>query len=158
MTRRARAYQARVSARRSRLGLTDPDDPASVTGRAAAPDDTPAAPDGGAAAGASPAGASTVPPAASVPSGAGVLPGAPDPVVDVDGEPFVVRPVSGSAARKPYTCPRCLQQIGLRVPHVVVWPADRRLDGSDGLSVRRHWHRHCWGSEVRAAARRRDAR
>ena len=156
MTRRARAYQARVSARRSRLGLAEPVEPSPAESIP-----VPARGAGGARTGPG-VGADGSPAAAAVTPGgrpaSRVLSGASDPVVDLDGEPFVVRPVSGSAARKPYTCPGCLQQVGLRVPHVVVWPADRRLDGSDGLSVRRHWHRHCWGSAVRAAARRRNTR
>ncbi len=135
MTRRARVYEARVRARRFRAGLTGGDvgDP-----RAA---------DGGAADASGPdhLAQSSVRPTAASPLFAGLE-------QLVGGESFTVRPVTGAAAAKTYMCPRCLQTIPPRVPHLVVWPVQTRLDGAEGLSVRRHWHRHCWASHVRTAA------
>ncbi len=67
----------------------------------------------------------------------------------VAGEWFTVRPVSGSAAVKTYTCPECLQPIPPGFPHVVAWSQLPGLDGGAGLARRRHWHRYCWTSFVR---------
>jgi len=142
VTRRARAYEARVRARRARAagGLApegaahDPVDEAAAVDEAAgapAPDPVPD-------------------PVRGTP--AGLFPLLSGPVQVVAGEAFTVRPVTGAAAAKAYTCPWCLQAIAPRVPHVVVWPVQNRLDGAEGLSVRRHWHRHCWSSHVRTAA------
>ena len=39
-----------------------------------------------------------------------------------DGEEYVVRSVTGSAARRAYLCPACHQQIRPATPHVVAWP------------------------------------
>ncbi len=137
MTRRGRAYEARVRARRFRAGLTPgadqeeevgTDDVGTVQDPQAVDFLTPQAPLGGA----SPLFAGTV--------------------QVVDGEPFTVRTVTGAAAAKTYVCPRCLQTIPPGFPHLVVWPVRTRLDGTEGLSARRHWHRHCWTSHVRTAA------
>jgi hypothetical protein len=54
-----------------------------------------------------------------------------------DGE-WVVRPVPGAAATKPYRCPGCDQELHPGVPHLVVWPAH------SGVAERRHWHTVCW--------------
>lgn len=134
VTRRARAYQARVRARRARS------DPHPVQMGEVFPD--------------GPVDRSPVDRTAAAPSAAPWAPPVPAPLLApvevVDGTAFTVRPVSGAAAVKTYTCPGCLQVIGPRVPHIVAWPNHRGLDGSDGLSTRRHWHRHCWASHVRA--------
>jgi len=50
-----------------------------------------------------------------------------------------VRAVSAS---KLYHCPGCAHDIRLRVPHVVVVPAD-------DPGERRHWHTECWRRELR---------
>jgi hypothetical protein len=55
-----------------------------------------------------------------------------------DGE-WVVRPVPGDAATKPYRCPGCDQEISPGTAHVVVWSAH-----TPGLAARRHWHSSCW--------------
>lgn len=135
MTRRARLYEARVRARRSRAGLAG--------GDAADPREG----DGGVAGVPRP---DHVEQSSVRPTGASLL--SPGPVQPVDGESLTVRPVTGAAASKTYVCPRCLQTIPPGVPHLVVWPVQTRLDGAEGLSVRRHWHRHCWTSHVRTAA------
>lgn len=62
---------------------------------------------------------------------------------------WVVRPVTGAAATKPYRCPGCDQVILPGVPHLVVWPADSR-----GVEDRRHWHRVCWQQRLRRRAGR----
>ena len=153
VTRRARAYEARVRARRFRAGL-DPaadvppedDTPEQDTPRGDTPGgDTPG--DVGRVRDGSPDDAVRPVP---VPAGAAPLFAGSTQVVD--GEPFTVRTVTGAAAAKTYVCPRCLQAIPPRFPHLVVWPVHARLDGSEGLSVRRHWHRHCWASHVRTAS------
>jgi hypothetical protein len=54
-----------------------------------------------------------------------------------DGE-WVVRPVPGAAAAKPYRCPGCDQELYPGVAHVVTWPAHA------GADARRHWHTVCW--------------
>jgi hypothetical protein len=69
-----------------------------------------------------------------------------------DGEEYVVRPVTGSAATKPYRCPGCDHLIRPATPHVVVWPVvPSLLAGRDasGLDERRHWHSGCWRSRRR---------
>jgi hypothetical protein len=64
-----------------------------------------------------------------------------------DGE-WVVRPVTGAGATKPYRCPGCDHEIRPGMPHVVAWPAD--APGPDGgLEHRRHWHRPCWDARDR---------
>ena len=55
-----------------------------------------------------------------------------------DGD-WVVRPVPGAAATKPYRCPGCDQEILAGAAHLVVWPAF-----TPGVAGRRHWHRACW--------------
>jgi hypothetical protein len=54
-----------------------------------------------------------------------------------DGE-WVVRPVPGAAATKPYRCPGCDQEIYPGTAHLVVWPTHA------GVASRRHWHTVCW--------------
>ena len=63
-------------------------------------------------------------------------------VEQYDGEDYVVRSVTGAAARRPYTCPGCHQQIRPATPHVVAWPEGRADD-------RRHWHTACWSARDR---------
>ncbi len=58
---------------------------------------------------------------------------------DGDGR-WVVRPVPGAAARKPYRCPGCDHEIRAGVPHIVAWPAEAQV----GVDERRHWHTACW--------------
>jgi hypothetical protein len=68
------------------------------------------------------------------------------------GEEYVVRPVTGSAATKPYRCPGCDQVIRPATPHVVAWPVvPSLLAGSAGSGVdeRRHWHTTCWRARER---------
>jgi hypothetical protein len=67
-----------------------------------------------------------------------------------DGE-WVVRPVTGAAARAPYRCPGCDHAIPPATPHVVCWPVPGTTLSGGGLEERRHWHSACW----RARARRR---
>lgn len=68
-----------------------------------------------------------------------------------DGEEYVVRAVTGSAARRAYTCPGCHQQIRPATPHVVAWPVVPRSFARDaeGLDERRHWHTACWRARHR---------
>ena len=54
-----------------------------------------------------------------------------------DGD-WVVRPVPGAAATKPYRCPGCDQELYPGIAHVVVWPTH------SGVTDRRHWHTVCW--------------
>jgi len=54
-----------------------------------------------------------------------------------DGD-WVVRPVPGAAATKPYRCPGCDQEIYPGTAHLVVWPTHA------GVTSRRHWHTACW--------------
>lgn len=63
-----------------------------------------------------------------------------------DGEEYVVRSVTGSAARRAYLCPGCHQQIRPATPHVVAWPVVPTSFARDaaGLDERRHWHTACW--------------
>lgn len=139
MTRRARVYEARVRARRFRAGLSPENDPMEND-----PTDGDSAADVGTVADRRPGDPvrSPAPLGGSSPLFAGT-------VQVLDGEPFTVRTVTGAAAVKTYVCPRCLQAIPPRSSHLVVWPVHARLDGAEGLSVRRHWHRHCWASHVR---------
>jgi hypothetical protein len=70
-------------------------------------------------------------------------------VEEHDGEDYVVRPVTGSAATKAYRCPGCDHEIRPATPHVVVWPFD-----DAGLERRRHWHSACWRARDRRHRRR----
>ncbi|MGP3949689.1 ATP/GTP-binding protein [Streptomyces sp. 7N604] len=63
------------------------------------------------------------------------------------GEEWMVRQISGSAAAKHYRCPGCDQEIPPGVPHVVAWPQEGPVDD------RRHWHRACWNARDRRTAR-----
>ena len=56
-----------------------------------------------------------------------------------NGEPFIMRHIGSSAAKKFYVCPGCNQNIPPGVAHIVAWPRDTGGRGDD----RRHWHRHC---------------
>ncbi len=55
-------------------------------------------------------------------------------------ENWVVRPVTGQAARKAYLCPSCRQEISAGVPHIVAWQDVWPYSIED----RRHWHTSCW--------------
>ena len=57
-----------------------------------------------------------------------------------NGEPFIMRHIGSSAAKKFYVCPGCNQNIPPGVAHVVAWPRDTGRGADD----RRHWHKHCW--------------
>ncbi len=59
-----------------------------------------------------------------------------------DGD-WVVRPLTGASATKPYRCPGCDQIITPATPHLVAWPVDR------GSEERRHWHTPCWRARDR---------
>ncbi len=59
-----------------------------------------------------------------------------------DGD-WLVRPVPGSAAAKPYRCPGCDQLIPPGVPHLVSWPEEA------SVTDRRHWHTACWAARHR---------
>jgi hypothetical protein len=74
----------------------------------------------------------------------------PDRVESYQGEEYVVRAVTGSAATKPYRCPGCHQVIRPATPHTVAWPVVGSIFSGSGLDERRHWHTACW--------RARDAR
>src|SRR6185437_4989313 len=54
-----------------------------------------------------------------------------------DGD-WVVRPVPGAAATKPYRCPGCDQELYPGIAHVVVWPTHA------GAPARRPSHTLCW--------------
>ncbi len=152
MTRRARAYQARVRARRARgaeFPAVDGAGPDAGPGPGPVPGSGDPARPAEPAAGPAPASPARDPLAGTP---VGLSPLLSGPVQVVGGEPFTIRPVTGAAAAKTYTCPGCLQVITPRTPHLVVWPVQPRLDGAEGLSVRRHWHRHCWSSHVRTVA------
>jgi hypothetical protein len=71
-----------------------------------------------------------------------------DRVETWQGEEYVVRRVTGSAATKPYRCPGCQQVIRPATPHTVAWPVLASSFGSSasGLGERRHWHNACWGA------------
>lgn len=60
-----------------------------------------------------------------------------------DGE-WNVRPLTGAASTKLYTCPGCNREIPIASPHVVVWPVEKALLSTDALDERRHWHTACW--------------
>ncbi|MDT0341397.1 ATP/GTP-binding protein [Streptomyces sp. DSM 44938] len=63
------------------------------------------------------------------------------------GEDWVVRRITGTAAAKHYRCPGCDQEIPPGVPHVVTWPSLGAVDD------RRHWHGPCWNARDRRGAR-----
>lgn len=65
--------------------------------------------------------------------------------VEVDGQEWAARPVTGAASTKAYRCPGCDHEIALGVPHVVAWPTGQ-------TERRRHWHTPCW-QRRRAGAR-----
>lgn len=68
-----------------------------------------------------------------------------------DGEEYVVRAVTGSAATKPYRCPGCRQLIRPATPHTVAWPVVPTSFAKDaqGIDERRHWHTACWRARHR---------
>ena len=66
-----------------------------------------------------------------------------------DGEEYEVRPVTGSAATKPYRCPGCDQLIPQATPHTVAWPVVGSMFSETGLDERRHWHNACWRARDR---------
>ncbi len=68
-----------------------------------------------------------------------------------DGEEYVVRAVTGSAATKPYRCPGCRQLIRPATPHTVAWPVvpTSFAKDADGIDERRHWHTACWRARHR---------
>ena len=66
-----------------------------------------------------------------------------------DGEEYEVRPVTGSAATKPYRCPGCDQRIPPATPHTVAWPVVGSMFSETGLDERRHWHNACWRARDR---------
>ncbi|MGD0219365.1 MAG: hypothetical protein ABSC73_02725 [Acidimicrobiales bacterium] len=53
------------------------------------------------------------------------------------GRTAEVRAIQPHAARKPYRCPGCSQEIAPGVGHLVVVPLAEP-------SERRHWHGACW--------------
>jgi hypothetical protein len=57
--------------------------------------------------------------------------------VELDGEDYSQRPLTGESSTKPYRCPGCDHLIAAGTPHVVVWPSGR-------TDSRRHWHTACW--------------
>ena len=69
-----------------------------------------------------------------------------------DGE-WVVRPLTGSSATKPYRCPGCDQLIPPVTPHVVAWPAEGTTLSGGGTGERRHWHTACWQARDRRRPR-----
>jgi hypothetical protein len=72
-----------------------------------------------------------------------------DRVETYDGEEYVVRQVTGSAATKPYRCPGCHQAIRPATPHTVAWPVVASMFSESGLDERRHWHTSCWKARAR---------
>lgn len=60
-----------------------------------------------------------------------------------DGQ-WQVRPVTGAASTKAYTCPGCHRTIPKATPHVVAWPVEKALLSAEALDERRHWHTACW--------------
>lgn len=72
----------------------------------------------------------------------------PDPVESHSDGDWVVRPLTGASATKPYRCPGCDQVIAPATPHIVAWPVDR------GSEERRHWHTPCWRARERRGPRR----
>jgi hypothetical protein len=71
------------------------------------------------------------PPVPSAPLG-------PERIEDWPDGDWVVRPVPGAAAAKPYRCPGCDQELYPGTAHLVVWPTH------SGVTARRHWHTVCW--------------
>ncbi len=65
-------------------------------------------------------------------------------VVDKYDGQWHVRPVTGAASTRVYTCPGCNRPIPIATPHVVVWPVEKALLSADALDERRHWHTACW--------------
>ncbi|MBX6387603.1 MAG: hypothetical protein IRZ08_01145 [Frankia sp.] len=65
--------------------------------------------------------------------------------VELDGEDWQARAVTGAASGRVYRCPGCDHEIRRGTPHMVVWPSGR-------LDDRRHWHTPCWARR-RAGAR-----
>ena len=72
-----------------------------------------------------------------------------DRIEDYDGQEYVVRPVTGSAATKPYRCPGCDQLIRPATPHTVAWPVEPSMFADSGVEERRHWHNACWKARHR---------
>ncbi len=72
-----------------------------------------------------------------------------DRVERYDGQEYVVRAVTGSAATKAYRCPGCHQLIRPATPHTVAWPVVGSLFSDSGLDERRHWHTACWKARER---------
>jgi hypothetical protein len=72
-----------------------------------------------------------------------------DRVERYDGQEYVVRAVTGSAATKAYRCPGCHQLIRPATPHTVAWPVVGSLFSDSGLDERRHWHNACWKARER---------
>jgi hypothetical protein len=70
-------------------------------------------------------------------------------VEEYDGEEYVVRAVTGSAATKSYRCPGCDQLIRPATPHTVAWPVEPPMFSRAGLEARRHWHTACWAARHR---------
>jgi hypothetical protein len=68
----------------------------------------------------------------------------------LSGQLAQLRRIQPYAARKPYRCPGCNQEIAAGVGHVVVVP----LGDPAG---RRHWHDSCWHLRARRRPGR-DAR
>ena len=65
-------------------------------------------------------------------------------IVDKYDGQWHVRPITGAASTKSYTCPGCNRVIPVATPHVVVWPVEQALLSKDPLDERRHWHTACW--------------
>lgn len=59
---------------------------------------------------------------------------------------WVVRTMTGAAAVKAYRCPGCLRTIPAGTAHLVVWPYDPPIGGSQTIPERRHWHTACWAA------------
>lgn len=59
-----------------------------------------------------------------------------------DAPTETVSVVQPGAAQKRYRCPGCEGLIMPRTFHLVVTP-------SEAPDLRRHWHRGCWGLELR---------
>jgi len=70
-------------------------------------------------------------------------------VVDKRDGQWHVRPITGAASTKAYTCPGCNRPIPMATPHVVVWPVEKALLSKDALEERRHWHTVCWERAMR---------
>jgi hypothetical protein len=65
-------------------------------------------------------------------------------IVDKRDGQWHVRPITGAASTKAYTCPGCNRPIPMATPHVVAWPVEKALLSADALDERRHWHKACW--------------